>query len=304
MTAVLFLLLAATPNEEDATKRLMHCIEIREKACLTTALKSPTAHASPAYLSAAAEAYLMLGRNAEAIAAIESAVKSKPGDYDLLMQQGRTYQRCGDQVQAIQSFLLAAKSKQSSEVFYSIGMSFFLLHEHERAGRHFTHAVQLDATNHKAEFMLGVIDILKDNNEAGAKAHMERAMALAPQNPHYLLHYGILLMEHNDREGAAAALEKAAKADPSNPLVHFNLGRLCRQTGDMQKARTELEIAVRLRPEMARAHYQLASVYRELGQPAKAKRATEQFLKFKDRDLDNDPVGSPLSYALKDQPGR
>ena len=304
MTGLLFLLLLPASKEVDATQRLMHCIEIRDKSCLTSALKSPSGHGSPEYLSAAAEAYLMLGRNAEAIAAIESAVKSKPGDYDLLMQQGRTYQRCGDQVQAIQSFLLAAKGKQSSEVFYCIGLSFFLLHEHERAGKHFAHAVQLDEKNHKAEFMLGVIDILKDGNEASAKTHLERALAIEPQNPHYMLHYGILLMEHNDREGAAAVLEKAAKADPSNPLVHFSLGRLCRQMGNMPKARTELETAVRLRPEMARAYYQLASVYRELGETAKAKQATEQFLKFKDQDLDNDPVGSPPSYAFKDRPAK
>ncbi|MCC7156229.1 MAG: tetratricopeptide repeat protein [Bryobacterales bacterium] len=304
MTGLLFLLLLPASTEPDATKRLTQCIESRDKSCLTNALKSPPGHGSAEYLSAAADAYLMLGRNEDAMTAIGAALKTKPHDYDLLMQQGRTYQRCGEQVQAIQSFLLAAKAKQSSDVFYGIGMSFFLLHEHERAGQHFAHAVQLDEKNHKAEFMLGVIDILKDNNEAGAKAHFERALAMDPGNPHYLLHYGILLMEHNDREGAAKMLEKAAKSDPANPLVHFNLGRLCRQMGDMPRARTELEAAVRLRPELARAHYQLAAVYRELGEPAKAKRATEQFLKFKDQDQDNDPIGNPASQVFKDPKGR
>jgi tetratricopeptide (TPR) repeat protein len=302
MTAWLLLLLLAASNTADAAQRLMHCIENRDKSCLTSELKSFPGDASPAYLSAAAEAYLLLGRDAEAIAAIEAAVKSKPNDYDLVMQQGRTYQRCGDQLNAIQSFLLAAKLKQSSDVFYDIGLSFFLLREYERAGKHFAHAVQLDDKNHKAEFMLAVIDILKNDDEAGAKTHLERALAIEPQNPHYLLHYGIVLMEHNDREGAAAVLEKAAKADPANPLVHFNLGRLCRQMDDMPKARTELEAAVRLRPGLARAYYQLAAVYRALGETAKAKQATEQFLKFKDQDRDDDPVGSPPSYAFRDRP--
>ncbi|MEO8130854.1 MAG: tetratricopeptide repeat protein, partial [Bryobacteraceae bacterium] len=282
-------------------ERLLHCIATRDESCLTAVLKS-TGDDSPEYLSAAAEAYLLLGRNSEAIAAIEAAVRAKPGDFALRTQQGRTYQRCGDQVQAIQSFLLAAKERQTSEVFYGIGLSFFLLHEHERAGKHFAHAVQLNGQNHKAEFMLAVIDIVKDNNEAGAKVHLERALAIAPQNSHYLLHYGIVLMEQNDRPGAATALEKAAKADPSNPLVHFNLGRLRRQMGDMGTARTELETAVRLRPELARAYYQLAAVYRALGESAKAKQATEQFVKFKDQDRDDDPVGAPPSYAFKDQP--
>lgn len=304
MTAWLLLLLLPASNRAHAAQRLMECLENRDKACLTSELKSSPANASPEYLSAAAEAYLLLGRNPEAIAAIAAAVKNRPDDYNLLTQQGRTYQRCGDQLNAIQSFLLAAKVKQSSEVFYGIGLSFFLLHEYERAGKHFAHAVQLDDKNHKAEFMLAVIDIVKDDNEAGAKTHLERALALEPKNPHYLLHYGIVLMEHNDREGAAAVLERAATADPANPLVHYNLGRLWRQMDKMAKARTELEAAVRLRPELARAYYQLAAVYRALGEDSKAKQATEQFLKFKDQDRDDDPVGSPPSYAFADRPAK
>lgn len=298
------LLSLAASSSGDATQRLVRCIETRDQTCLANELKSPLKNASPEYLSAAAEANLLLGRNADALAAIDAAVKGKPGDYELVMQQGRTYRRCAEQVQAIQSFLVAAKIKQSSEVFYEIGLSFFLLHEYDRAGKHFTHAVQLDEKNHKAEFMLAVIDIYKYNDEAGAKSHLERALAIEPGNPHYLLHYGVLLMERNDREAAAPVLESAVKADPSNPLGHFNLGRLRRQMGDIDAARTELETAVRLRPEMARAFYQLASVYRAQGETAKAKSAMDQFMKFKDKDREDDPVGSPPSYAFRDQPAK
>lgn len=304
MIGVVLLMLAPAGEEAAATARLVECIGRRDRGCLGSVLAGGKAYRSPEYLSAAAEAYLMLGRNAEAMGAIEGAVSGKPGDFELLMQRGRTYQRCGEQVKAIESLLLAAKGKATSEVFYDLGLSFFLLHEYERAGRHFRHAVQLDEKSHKAEFMLGVIDVLKDNNLAGGEAHLERALALEPRNPHYLLHYGIVLMENNDREGAMTVLEKAVKADGGNPLVHFNLGRLYRQMGQMSKARMELEEAVRLRPELARAYYQLASVYRALGEPAKAKQATERFLKYKDQDRDDDPIGGPPSYAFKDAPAK
>lgn len=300
MMLVLFLLFASASNDADAAQRLIRCIESRDKACLARELKSARGHDSPEYRSAAADAYLLLGRNTEAIAAIEKAVKAKPGDYDLLMQQGSTYQRCGDQVRAIESFLLASKINQSSTVFYQIGMSFFLAHEYERANKHFTHAVQLDNKNHKAEFMLGVIDVLKDNSGEGAKAHFANALAMDPDNPHYLLHYGVVLAELNDRQ-AVPVLEKAVKADPSNPLGHYNLGRGYRRSGDLQRARSELETAVRMRPQLARAHYQLAAVYRELGEIDKAGSATEQFLKFKDQDRDDDPVTvpGPVDWAAK-----
>jgi tetratricopeptide (TPR) repeat protein len=304
MSAALFLLLFAAPSDAEASQRLVECIAKGDRACLTSALKTPPKNASPEYLSAAAEAYLMLGSNAQAIASVDAAVQSKPGDYDLLMQQGRTHQRCGDQTTAIQSFLYAAKIQQSSEVFYGIGLSFFLLHEFERAGKHFQHSVELDARNHKAEFMLAVIDIYKDNNEAGARSHLEKALAIEPENPHYLLHYGVLLMEQNDRDRALAVLDEAVKADPSNPLAQFNLGRLRRQMGDMAGARSALETAVRLRPELARAYYQLASVYRASGETAKAKAAMDQFAKYKDQDREDDPVGSPPSYAFREQTAR
>lgn len=302
MTGLLLLLLLLAVSEDlDPTHRLVECIRTHDSSCLQRELKAPPKNPSPEYLAAAAEAYLLLGRNAEAIVAIDNAVKGKPGDYELLMQQGRTYQRCGSQVQAIHSFLLAARANQSSTVFYSIGLSFFLLHEYERASKHFIHAVQLDAKNDKAEFMLGVLAVLKDGDTGRAKTHFERALAVEPGNPHYLLHLGIVLAELDDPH-ALPVLEEAVRADPSNPLARFNLGRLYRQAGELRKARIELEIAVRMRPKLARAQYQLAAVYRSMGEMDKAEQATEQFLKYKDQDRDDDPIDGPPSYAFHDKP--
>ncbi|MEO8660812.1 MAG: tetratricopeptide repeat protein [Bryobacteraceae bacterium] len=293
----LLLLVVAVPD------RIHECIEKQDRQCLARELRSFNKAGSAAYLSAAAEAFLLLGRNNEAVAAIAGAVAKKPNDYDLLLQQGRTCQRTGDQVKAIESFLLAAKLQpRAAEIFYNLGLSFFLLHEYERAGKHFKHTVQLDAASDKAEFMLGVIDIMQQGNEASAKAHLERALALQPANPHYLLHYGVLLAQLNERDEADVILEKAVKADPSNPLAHFNLGRLAKQRNDLAKARTELEAAVRLRPELARAHYQLATVYRALKEPAKAAESVKLFQKYQEQDRDDEPIDGPPAYAFRDKP--
>ena len=73
-------------------------------------------------------------------------------------------------------------------VFYELGMSFFLLHEFDRAVTHFQRVLELDARQDKAEFMLGILDVLR-NGDGDAKIHFERALALQPANPHYLLHY-------------------------------------------------------------------------------------------------------------------
>ena len=82
------LLLAAVSSESEATRRLIQCIETQQRQCLTNQLKTAATRTSAEYLSAAAEAYLILGRNREAISAIDAAVAQKLGDFDLLMQQG------------------------------------------------------------------------------------------------------------------------------------------------------------------------------------------------------------------------
>ena len=288
---------AATPT--NAEQRLAQCVETRDRSCLEKLLKEPAVQGSLGYLALAAQGYALLGRQQEAATAIADALKQKPGDYDLLLEQARIYQRSGHQIEAIQSFLEAARSKTPTpEILFQIGMSFFLLREYDRAARHFEQARKLDDKNDKAEFMLGVIDVIKDSDEEGAKVHFERALALQPDNPHYLLHYGVVLVQLDELNQAAVSLERAGKLDPSNPLTHFNLGRLYRQQGELTKARAELQEAVQLRPELARAHYQLATVYRQLGQSAKAQAAMKEYMKFKDQDSDDDPIGDLPSYNL------
>jgi tetratricopeptide (TPR) repeat protein len=298
-TAQCMLPFAFAATQTDVEQVLAGCVETRDRSCLEKLLKEPAAAGSVRYLALAAQGYALLGRQQEAATAIAEALKQKPGDYDLLLEQARIYQRSGHQIEAIQSFLEAARSKAPTpEILFQIGMSFFLLREYDRAVKHFEQARKLDEKNDKAEFMLGVIDVIKDNDEAGAKVHFERALALQPDNPHYLLHYGVVQMQLDELDRAAVSLERAGKLDPSNPLTHFNLGRLCRQQGELTKARAELEEAVRLRPELARAHYQLATVYRQLGQSVKAQAAMKQFMKFKDQDNDDDPIGDFPSYNL------
>ena len=169
-------------------------------------------------------------------------------------------------------FLLAAEAKpDSAEVFYEIGMSFFFAHEYERATKNFVRSLHLDRANDRAEFMLGVVAIWKEQlNEA--ESYFKKAIELRPDSADYLLHYGVLLAKLNQNQPAAVEMEKAEKIDPSNPLTHLNLGRLYRVQGNLTQAKTELESAIRLRPNLSSAVYQLATVYRLLGDQAKIAR--------------------------------
>jgi tetratricopeptide (TPR) repeat protein len=155
--------------------------------------------------------------------------------------------------------------------------------------------------------MLGVLPIVKDSAGPGARVHLERALALRPDSPDYLLHYGLLLAQFGELEQAIAIIEKARKLDSGNPLTHFNLGRLYRQSGNMGKALEELETAVRLRPSLARAYYQLAIMYRQAGELGKAQTAMKKFVELKEQDLIGDPVSDPQPHnppAAGPTPGR
>ena len=293
MIAMLLLFAASAAREEIAP--LVQCVEHNDRACVARRLSRKPVSGSPEFLSAAARGYVLLGDRTHAVEAIVAAVAQRPDDFTLLMNQGWVYQRCGDQVSAIRSFLLASQQDKSAPaVFYELGMSFFLVHEFDRAATHFRHAIELHSGDGRADFMLGVLDVLKDLLP-DAKKHFERALELEPRNAHYLLHYGVVLMRLNENDAALERMQQAEKLDSANPLIHFNLGRLYRAAGNLDDAQRELETAVRLRPEFSGAHYALAGIYRRRGRQPDSAKELALYTKFKRQDDDGDPVDATLT---------
>ncbi|MDQ2777486.1 MAG: tetratricopeptide repeat protein [Acidobacteriota bacterium] len=295
MTPLLLLFALAVSSANTRVEALDRCVTRRDRACVSALLAQASDEKSPEYWAAAARAELLLGKRQDAVQAVNRALELKPGDFDLLMEQGWVYQKSGDQVSAIRSFLSASQIEpRTPAVYYEIGMSFFLLHEFDRAIIHFKRVLELDPQHDRAEFMLGLVDVLR-NGDAEAQAHFQRAMALQPDNPHYLLHYGVLLVQLNETDKALKLMLKAEELDESNPLTHFNLGTLYRQIGKLPEAERELRTAVQLRPGLARAHYQLATVYRLEGKTREAASALQQFEKFKENDNNDDPIDARLT---------
>jgi tetratricopeptide (TPR) repeat protein len=244
-----------------------------------------------------ARAYLLIRQKQKALDAIARAIHLDPNQYSFLMTRGRIYQRFENQAAAIESFLLADRlHARKPDTYYSLGMSFFMLQEYQRAAQHFRHVVELDARNDRAEFMLGVVESF-NAKVADAKTHMERAILLQPGSAYYHLYYGIVLARFaDDPNGARREMETAAKLDPTYAFTQYNLGRLHLQTGEDKAAKQELEEAVRLRPELARAWYQLATVYRRLGDPILARKALSTFVRLQRQEKEDlDAVDSALS---------
>ena len=240
----------------------------------------------------------------EALAAINRAIKMQPKGAPYLITQGQIYQRFHDQIHAIQSFLQAAQLRPRwVEPVYSLGMSFFLLGNDEndteyydRAARHFRAALELDPNCHKAEFMLGVVDVVEYHLDK-AKEHFEKALGMSPQNAYYHLHYGILLSRLGDSNGALREMELAEKLDHSYALTYFNLGLLEARLENYAEARKRLETAVQLDSNLSAAYYCLGEVYHHLGLSELSQAAYLKFQQAEAREQQEeaDPVEGAFS---------
>ncbi len=191
-------------------EKLNQCVEQKDRACILACLKDAPAGRSANDFALLARAHMLLGQNQEAIDSIRRANELAPGNFGYLMDQGWIYQRSGDQIDAIRSFLLASKIEpHSPQVFYELGMSFFLSQEYERATRHFEETLRLDPKQDKAEFMLGVVAIWSDHLQE-AKVDFVNALKLKPNNAQYLLHYGVLLAKLNEMDLALSQFAGSA----------------------------------------------------------------------------------------------
>ena len=296
MIGLLLMLGFAVPQNSQET--LSRCIERKDSGCVASLLRESPPNPSPEYLALAARGYMLLQRNEEALKSIDRALELKPGDHGLLMERGWLCQRSGDQPAAIQSFLLAAKGRPDSpEVLYELGMSFFFAHEYDRAAKHFTHVLELDPRNDRADFMLGIVAIWRDQLTE-AESWFKKAIELKPKSADYLLHYGVLLAKLEQNELAVANIREAERIDDSNPLIHLNLGKLYRLSGNLPGAKTELEAALRLRSNLSSAAYQLAGVYRQLGDQARARETLALFQKLnaQEKNEPEDPIDDAVSH--------
>ena len=286
---------------------LKNCLARADRKCAIEAsskLQEAEFKDDPEYLDLSAQVMSLESKNVEALAAVDRAIKMEPTRANHLMTQGQIYQRSHDQIDAIQSFLQAAKLQPEwVEPAYSLGMSFFILGNeddnveyYDRGARHFQLAIELDPNSHKAEFMLGIIEALEDHPEK-SKEHIEHALRMSPQNAYYHLHYGILLNHTGDGEGALREMKIAEALDHSNPLTYLNLGLVEVRLQNYTEARKRLETAVRLNPNLSSAYYNLGGVYRHLGLTELSKAAYEKFQVAKGREQQEevDPVEAALS---------
>jgi tetratricopeptide (TPR) repeat protein len=291
---------------------LQRCLEREVAACAHAALAAihdPQVLQSTDYLELKAQTLALERRQPEALAAIQAAVQQDPSQPHYLITQGRIYLAFGDRLNAIPSFLNAAKLEPDSpEPLYFLGTSFFLLaqttrspDEYHRAIEHFQLALQAAPDYHRAEFMLGVIDAVQSRLD-GARKHLQRAIQLSPSNPYYHLHYRILLKHEGDNRGALSEMKTAEQLNPGYALTRFELGTVYEKLGEYGTAETEFDASLKLNPDLSAPYYHLGAVYAHLGREADSKSAFARFnvMKKQKDKLNSDPAASVISEEDRD----
>jgi serine/threonine-protein kinase len=106
----------------------------------------------------------------------------------------------------------------------------------------------------------------------GARADLERALVLTPDDPDALNNYASLICRALGRfpEGIAAA-QRATELDPLNARVWFTLGSLLAMSGQLGPAREALNRSLEISPDQSFTPYMLGTTFLMEGKPAAAK---------------------------------
>lgn len=142
---------------------------------------------------------------------------------------------------------------------------------------------------------------LQENHLAAARAQLEAASKLKPDNPQVWLALGHTYHKLDKPEAAESAIGKAAALAGNDPVALKGLALFYSETGDYRKAAEFSARLARLRPEDAGAAMNAASLYLRAGTPEPGVALVERALAKEDRaDLRAMLAGL---YEIEQRPG-
>jgi tetratricopeptide (TPR) repeat protein len=133
---------------------------------------------------------------------------------------------------------------------------------------------------------------VRDGELDEARASVEAALALRPDDVPALLRAGDLYLRREETEQAASAFAAALERDPASSAARFGLGRIAAASGDDRAAAAHFEAALAGQPEGSVVHYHLGMAYRALGDLERAR--TELAMNRQQAIAFRDPLRSSL----------
>jgi tetratricopeptide (TPR) repeat protein len=231
----------------------------------------------PQNLYLLAEAYLKLGKLAEARQAVAQLDQMSSADFRTQTGVGVLLARYRLYDDAIQHFQRAlAANPDSDDVKFDLADAYF------RKGM-YTEA--LETANHVSEkgqqddaFLALLGDIYAHLGDAGKSSAIFRdAIRRNPDNDQYYLSLALVELRAGDVDGAAATLRQGLARIPSSGKILWGLGIVSVLEGKTPQAEQHLERAVDLLPEWPGSYSALGIFYYQTGEIAKAREVLNRF---------------------------
>jgi cellulose synthase operon protein C len=140
--------------------------------------------------------------------------------------------------------------------------------------------------------------LVRGGDEEGAKAALEEALTISPEDGKLLLAISRLYIENKDYENAAQVLEKGRKIAPLDGDWLEQLARIYKMTNDTEKLIGVLRELVSHDPDELDGRIRLAKVSLEAGRSEDAERFAKDALQI---DVMNEEARKALTEALKGQ---
>ncbi len=210
----------------------------------------------------------------------------EPGDIHVKL--GLAYDQMGDHEAAIENFSQAAEIfPANDELLYYLGIEYRIIQDFESAIGVFKRAIELNDQDARYFFHLGV-SYERMGRIDDAIEYLDRSVQLDDSSAAALNYLGYLLADGGVRlEEARAYIEMALVIEPENGAYLDSMGWVLFRLEEYQKAREYLESAVQLIDVTEEENYviyeHLGDVYYEIGMYKEAVGAWEEALELKQR---------------------
>ena len=174
--------------------------------------------------------------------------------------------------------LLADPATRRSDLagaFRSLGERYHAYDLLEAAAPCYRNTLRLHSEDLRSHHLLGVLARL-EGLHGEAVAHLERALAGAPDNLAARLHLAFVELDRGRPEAAHVRAEEVLARDPQNAAAHLIVGRAALAAERPAAAVPALERALKFQPTAGRVHYLLAQAHRKLRDLEAARRHLAQ----------------------------
>ena len=221
------------------------------------------------------------GKDNEAEASLRNAIALKPDFAEAHNNLGTTLKKIGklDESRTYLKEAIALKP-DFAEAHFNLGDTLLALEKYQEASVCFKQAIALRPDFTESHFNLGVT-LKKFGKLKEAEVSYMHAIKLNPEYPEALNNLGNVLKELGRLDEAEKILRKALMHKTNFPKAHNNLGVVLQQLGRLDEAQASYKDGIALQADYAEAHNNLGLTLRELGRLDEAETCYKNAITFK-----------------------